>query len=449
MTNSYLAYNNFTKTFFRVKKLTREDYLNIKEKLLESFVEDKSCEFSVESYIIIILNEVVTDFSALLENKKGDILEDESILASIFDSVTDLYPELGVDNFCESFNQFVNEDSEKELSAEFEFTKEEDGTNISLAALRDIKSIENIRKMLETDIIGQEEAIGIIIDSLKLVTTGFSKHLSLFFIGTTGVGKTELCKVLAKSLYGSESNLVKINCGEYANNHEYAKLIGSPPGYVGHAEKSILRTKAEESNSWVICFDEIEKANTSLFNILLNLLDEGKITDSTGYVCDFSNSLFIFTSNTGISDNVGSSDIGFSGLKDKKFEEVKEEIKEELKKTFSSEFRNRIDSWVYFNTLTEEDALEIASIMLKKHGLKVEKRLLEYIVENAYSVLYGARNIHRFILSNILIKVADSVLKVGLDNREDYNFKISLKKGEINILPTEKNDKKKQQSEFI
>ena len=131
--------------------------------------------------------------------------------------------------------------------------------------------------------------------------------MSLFFIGPTGVGKTEMARILADEYLGGQKKLLKINCGEYSNSHEYAKLIGSPPGYIGHNEKGILTERAEESNEWVILFDEIEKAHPKFYNLLLNLLDEGNVTDSRGTVLDFSKSIILFTSNVGIIDNeVGS-----------------------------------------------------------------------------------------------------------------------------------------------
>ena len=204
--------------------------------------------------------------------------------------------------------------------------------------------------------------------------------------------------------------MLKINCGEYSNSHEYAKLIGSPPGYIGHNEKGILSERAEKSNEWVIVFDEIEKAHDKLFDLLLNLMDEGTITDSHGTELDFTNSLLLFTSNIGLKEYVGKNSLGF-GETQLTYENSKSAIEDAYKDKFSPEFRNRLDSVIYFNALNKDDAEKIVRLQLKALPIRVTKKLVNFVTENAFSEEYGARNIKRFIKNNISIKIADEILK--------------------------------------
>ena len=248
--------------------------------------------------------------------------------------------------------------------------------------------------------------------SIKLISSGLGEFASLFFIGPTGVGKTELARLLASEYLGEPKKLLKINCGEYSTGHEYAKLIGSPPGYVGHNEKGILSEKAEQSSEWVILFDEIEKAHPKLLNLLLGFLDDGKLMDSHGTELDFTDSLVCFTSNVGIKGNIGKKMLGFGGeVQD--YDAAKTIIEREFKDTFSPEFINRLDGVVYFNQLTKVDATAITRINLKTLPVKATKKLVDYVVENSFSPEYGARNIKRFIRNNVTIKIAEKILEAG------------------------------------
>ena len=155
-----------------------------------------------------------------------------------------------------------------------------------------IEDVNLLHTRFKDNIVGQKEAITSVINGIKVNAAGLSKHTSFLFVGPTGVGKTQLSKILGKHYSG---DFYKINCAEYASGHEYAKLIGSPPGYVGHSEKSLLGEKADISNRWVFIFDEIEKAHDKFYDFLLSLLDDGTCTDNLGNVLDFSESVFIFT----------------------------------------------------------------------------------------------------------------------------------------------------------
>ena len=221
---------------------------------------------------------------------------------------------------------------------------------------------------------------------------------------------------MADKVLGTRKRLLKINCGEYSNSHEYSKLIGSPPGYIGHNEKGILSERAEKSSEWVIVFDEIEKAHDKLFDLLLNLMDEGTITDSHGTELDFTSSLLLFTSNIGLKEYVGKNSLGFGDTKCT-YENSINVIEEAFKDKFSPEFRNRLDSVIYFNALNKSDAEKIVRLQLKVLPIRVTKKLVDFVIDNAFCAEYGARNIKRFIKNNISIKIADEILK-GDDSKK-------------------------------
>ena len=228
---------------------------------------------------------------------------------------------------------------------------------------------------------------------------------------------------------------MKINCAEFASAHEYAKLIGAPPGYVGHGEKSMLADKAEKSNRWVFLFDEVEKAHHKLFDLLLSLLDEGKVCDNLGKELDFSESIFLFTSNQGVSNLRGDKRVGF-GNEDVTYEESKEDVEKSIKNKFSPEFINRVDAFIYFNSLTPEDCIKIAKLSLKDIPIKRYKVLLNHIVKNGYSEQYGARNIQRFVKNNIGVKVADMILKKRLPKKEGDMYTPKIIDNELFIVDT-------------
>jgi ATP-dependent Clp protease ATP-binding subunit ClpA len=271
-------------------------------------------------------------------------------------------------------------------------------------------------------IVGQQQPIKEIMQQLRLMKSGLCDNSNLFFIGPTGVGKTEMAKILADKVLGSRKKLLKVNCGEYSTSHEYSKLIGSPPGYIGHNEKGILSERAEKSNEWVIVFDEIEKAHSKLFDLLLNLMDEGTLTDSHGTELDFTNSLLLFTSNIGLQEYVGKKTLGF-GENLCTYENSKSEIEKAYKDKFSPEFRNRLDSVIYFNALNKDDAEKIVRLQLKELPIRVTKKLVDFITERAFSEEFGARNIKRFIKNNISIKIADEILKGGSSAKYKPLFK--------------------------
>jgi ATP-dependent Clp protease ATP-binding subunit ClpA len=304
--------------------------------------------------------------------------------------------------------------------------------------LKGLKDIEKTERYLKSRVIGQDYAISTVVNSLKLIVAGLKEFTSLFFLGPTGVGKTKLAKELAKKY---STNFFKVNCSEYSGKHEYSKLIGAPPGYVGYSDTSLLTEKAQESNCWVFLFDEIEKADDKFYDFLLSLLDEGTCTDNTGTTLDFSKSLFIFTSNEGLGDSrLGEQRLGF----DKEvitYKHSKPNILKSLKKDFNPEFLNRIDHVVFFNEIDERAAKKIASLELKSLPIKRTAALLSYIVKEAYSMEYGARNIEKFIKNDISLLIADVIL--SLPEQTKVLFIPKFKNGELYFELDHKKETKK------
>jgi len=300
---------------------------------------------------------------------------------------------------------------------------------------RTVKDLQKLEDALNKLVIGQSEAVKATVDAIKLMVTGLADFSTLFFVGPTGNGKTRLAKVLSDIYY--KDRFFKVNCGEYSSAHEYAKLIGSPPGYIGHTEKSVLTEKAELSNSWIFLFDEIEKAHPKFYDFLLNLLDEGKICDSNGKVLDFSKSIFIFTSNKGMAEGrIGSSRVGF-GKEKITYEDSKDGIKESIKKSFNPEFLNRIDKIILFNQLNKEELVKVARLELNGIPVKKTKELLNYLIENGYSEEYGGRHLAKYIKNNIAILVANAVLDEVLPKSGNY-YTCKIKDNKPYIVEMEK-----------
>lgn len=368
--------------------------------------------FTILSFQKLILEKYVHNFKELCNQF---IVKDEEdvaiVISSMYAAVVDCYPPLDIMVICNQINtnSFLAdlENHMDRIIDKLGKKKPNKSTPVVERNISTLKDINNLEKYLKKNLIGQEEAISSIVENIKLITCGLYQNASFFFVGPTGVGKTQLAKLLGEHYSG---NFWKINCAEYANAHEYAKLIGSPPGYVGHSETCLIHEKSEISNKWVILFDEIEKAHHKFYDFLLSLLDDGTCTDNLGRVIDFSESIFIFTSNQGISDIKVGRKVGFHK------EEVsvsgsKEEITNSVKNKFPAEFMNRIDNYIFFNQLSKDDVKKIAKLALNGLPIKKHKVLLDYIVENGFSAEYGARNINRFIKNNVATKIAQALLE--------------------------------------
>lgn len=420
-----------------IRGLSLEQERKMFKTLREKFTSTEEV-IDIESYKEFLVKTFMLDFDEFIKSCQEN--HNEYDLAehfdSIYESIVNLYPPFSVDFIChdinnETFFQGMSKATVTKIKNEIGLqTREQTGT---ISNLKDIKVIES---HLATNIIGQKGAIQEVVQALKLMATGLTKHSSFLFVGPTGVGKTQLSKLLGEK-FGN--NFYKVNCAEYASRHEYAKLIGSPPGYIGHSDKSLLAEKSDESNRWVFLFDEIEKAHHKLYDFLLSLLDDGTCTDNMGKVLDFTNSIFIFTSNQGVSE-IKRSTVGF-GREEKpevSNDSMKEIITTSIKKHFSPEFLNRIDSIVPFQHLKKAEIREIAKLQLSDIPIEPTNSLLDFVVSGGYSQEYGARNINRFIKSKISTKIADAILsgKVPKDDGELYKSRIV--KGEVQIINTEK-----------
>jgi len=286
--------------------------------------------------------------------------------------------------------------------------------------------LANAETELQKRVAGQKEAIAAISNSIRRSRAGISETGrpigSFLFLGPTGVGKTELVKALAEFLFDDENALVRLDMSEYMEKHSVSKMIGSPPGYIGHEEGGQLTEAVRRNPYSVILLDEIEKAHPDIFNILLQILDDGRLTDSKGRTVNFANTVIIMTSNIG-SEFINKEGIGFSGSKRKKVlgeKEMREKVKEALKNTFRPEFLNRIDETVIFSSLSDEDLKKIVELQLriaeshlkdKKIKTIISNKAKEWLVEKGYDPVFGARPLKRLIQNKILNPLAMMIIK--------------------------------------
>jgi len=289
------------------------------------------------------------------------------------------------------------------------------------------KRLERLEEELHKRVVGQNEAVDAVARAIKRSRVGLKDPKrpvgSFLFLGPTGVGKTELSKALAEAVFGSEEALIRVDMSEYMEKHSVSKLIGSPPGYVGFEEGGQLSEKVRSNPYSVILFDEIEKAHSDVFNILLQVLDDGHITDSQGRKVDFKNTIIIMTSNTGAQRIIDPKKLGFvtASNADTEHEDMKKNVMDEVKQNFKPEFLNRIDDIIVFRALTEEDVRNISNLLLKELKQRVASQMeiqlkfgdavKKLIFEKGYDKKYGARPLKRAIQTNIEDELAEAVLK--------------------------------------
>lgn len=301
-------------------------------------------------------------------------------------------------------------------------------TKIPVRKLEEGES-ERLRKLesiLHERVVGQEEAVSAVSRAIRRGRVGLKDPKrpigSFLFLGPTGVGKTELCKALAEAMFGTENALIRVDMSEYMEKHSVSKMIGSPPGYVGYEEGGQLSEKVRRNPYSVILFDEIEKAHPDVFNILLQVLDDGHITDAQGRRIDFKNTILIMTSNAGAENIVSPKRLGFASNDDpdERYRFMKDRVMEEVKRLFKPEFINRIDEIMVFHPLTQEQMKEIVGIMLttiiKRTARQMDMELIvgedarAFLVEKGYDEKYGARPLRRAIQNYLEDKLAEAVL---------------------------------------
>lgn len=283
-----------------------------------------------------------------------------------------------------------------------------------------------LEEILHKRVVGQNEAVDAVAKAIRRGRVGLKDPKrpigSFLFLGPTGVGKTELSKALAEAMFGNENSLIRVDMSEYMEKHSVSKMIGSPPGYVGFEEGGQLSEQVRSNPYSVILFDEIEKAHPDVFNILLQVLDDGHITDSQGRKVDFKNTIIIMTSNAGAQRIIDPKRLGFSGGNDenKDHADMKNSVMEEVKRMFKPEFINRIDDIIVFRALSKDDVKGISSLMLKELRDRVKKQmditlsygdtLKNYIFDKGYDKKYGARPLKRAIQNEIEDKLAEEIL---------------------------------------
>ena len=322
-------------------------------------------------------------------------------------------------------------------------------TGIPLAKLQEAES-EKLQKLPETlkkRVIGQDDAVLSIVKAIRRARVGLKDPNrpigSFLFLGPTGVGKTELSKALAEAMFGDENAMIRVDMSEYMEKHSVSKIIGSPPGYVGHEEGGQLSEQVRRKPYSVILFDELEKAHPDVFNILLQVLEDGHITDSQGRKVNFKNTIIIMTSNVGASSIVTPKKLGFTTRNDEQadYEKMSSSVMEEVKRSFKPEFLNRIDETIVFHSLTKETLRQIAKMQLElvvkrcKEQLNIklilQESVTDFILEKGFDNKYGARPIRRAVQNHVEDVLAEEIIKNRVQNGDTVSF--SMKEGEAVI----------------
>lgn len=319
-------------------------------------------------------------------------------------------------------------------------------------AQEESERLKNLEGILHERVVGQEEAVTAVSKAIRRGRIGLKDPKrpigSFLFLGPTGVGKTELSKALAEAMFGTESSLIRVDMSEYMEKHSVSKMIGSPPGYVGYEEGGQLSEKVRRNPYSVILFDEIEKAHPDVFNILLQVLDDGHITDAQGRTIDFKNTIIIMTSNAGAENIIAPKRLGFGVATDAKadHEFMKGRVMEEVKRLFKPEFLNRIDEIIVFHQLTKEHMKGIADIMLRgieKRSkeqlgitLTVNEAAKDLLIDKGYDDKYGARPLRRTIQSLLEDKMAEEILDGKL--KKGVNVEVDCEEGKLTFTVKKK-----------
>ncbi|NLX65123.1 MAG: ATP-dependent Clp protease ATP-binding subunit [Clostridiaceae bacterium] len=321
------------------------------------------------------------------------------------------------------------------------------GIPVSRLAQEESERLKNMESILHKRVIGQDDAVSAVSRAIRRGRVGLKDPKrpvgSFIFSGPTGVGKTELSKALAEALFGDESLMIRIDMSEYMEKHSVSRLVGSPPGYVGYDEGGQLTEKVRRKPYSVILFDEIEKAHPDVFNMLLQILDDGRLTDSTGRTVDFRNTVIIMTSNVGARDIVEPKRLGFGAMEEnaaRDYEDMKKNVMTELKRTFRPEFINRVDEIIVFHPLSREDIKKIGRLMLDETAKRMEQNnikitfteeVLEFLADKGYDKTYGARPLKRTIQEHIEDKLAEEMLDGRI--KEGDSVIVSYEDGKITI----------------
>jgi len=309
----------------------------------------------------------------------------------------------------------------------------------------------NLEKILHKRVVGQEEAISALSKAIRRARVGLRDPKrpigSFIFLGPTGVGKTELCKALAEAMFSDEKNIIRIDMSEYMEKHSVSRLIGAPPGYIGHDDGGQLTEAVRRKPYSIVLLDEIEKAHPDVFNILLQIMEDGRLTDSKGKLVDFKNTIIIMTSNIGAHTIKKQKTMGFTfeSNENTEYEKMKENIMEELKRNFRPEFLNRIDDTIVFRKLNKDDMLSIVGLMLKSTSDRLKnnsvnidfnEKCKEFLLEKGIDENYGARPLRRIITKEVEDKLSEELLKGHL--RIGDRITVTVKKDQLDFKKVEK-----------
>ena len=426
-----------------------ERYIN------DRFLPDKAIDLIDEACSKIKLRTVTMPKNILdMENKieKVSKEKEEAIISQSFEKAAKLRDEEKelkdkVNKARENWKK-KEENKEASVNAEDIANVVSAWTKIPVTKLTKTESekLKNLDLELKKRVIGQDDAVEALARAIKRARVGLQNENrpigSFMFLGPTGVGKTELTKALAENLFGNENQLIRLDMSEFMEAHSVSKLIGSPPGYVGYDEGGQLTEQVRRKPYSIVLFDEIEKAHPDVFNMLLQILDDGRLTDSTGRTVSFKNTVIIMTSNAGARNIVEHHSIGFMNKDDSKkdYEKTRDEVMAELKKIFRPEFLNRLDDIIVFKKLSNESIEKITKIMLDEFIKRLEKKnikvdvsddVIKYISKVGFDDTYGARPLRRAIQSKIEDKFAEEMLDGNI--KEDSNVKIDLNDDKIVI----------------
>ena len=426
-----------------------ERYIN------DRFLPDKAIDLIDEACSKIKLRTVTMPKNILdMENKieKVSKEKEEAIISQSFEKAAKLRDEEKelkdkVNKARETWKK-KEENKEASVNAEDIANVVSAWTKIPVTKLTKTESekLKNLDLELKKRVIGQDDAVEALARAIKRARVGLQNENrpigSFMFLGPTGVGKTELTKALAENLFGNENQLIRLDMSEFMEAHSVSKLIGSPPGYVGYDEGGQLTEQVRRKPYSIVLFDEIEKAHPDVFNMLLQILDDGRLTDSTGRTVSFKNTVIIMTSNAGARNIVEHHSIGFMNKEDSKkdYEKTRDEVMAELKKIFRPEFLNRLDDIIVFKKLSNESIEKITKIMLDEFIKRLEKKnikvdvsddVIKYISKVGFDDTYGARPLRRAIQSKIEDKFAEEMLDGNI--KEDSNVKIDLNDDKIVI----------------